>query len=75
MVQSRQNRYIPMLPIKYQVVGEEGYAFEVKISGTGEYEVNSGTYTSQPPKTDILTEEQEVELLTAIKALGIPSNY
>lgn len=64
-----------MQPIKYQVVGEEDYAFEVKISSTGEYEVNSGTYTSQPPRTGRLTEEQEVELLAAIKALGIPREH
>jgi hypothetical protein len=64
-----------MVPIKYQVVGEEDYAFEVKISSNGEYEVNSGTYTSQPPRTGMLTEEQEVELLAAIKALGIPREH
>jgi hypothetical protein len=64
-----------MHSINYQVVGEEDYAFEVKISSTGEYEVNSGTYTSQPPRKGTLTEEQEVELLAAIKALGIPRKH
>ena len=64
-----------MHSIKYQVVGEEDYAFEVKISSTGEYEVNSGTYTSQPPRKGTLTEEQEADLLAAIKALGIPKEH
>ena len=64
-----------MHSIKYHVVGEEDYAFEVKISGTGEYEVNSGTYTTQPPRKGTLTKEQEVDLLAAIKALGIPNEY
>jgi hypothetical protein len=64
-----------MVPIKYQVVGEEDYAFEVKISNSGNYEVNSGTYTSQPPQTGMLTEKQEAELLAAIKVLGIPREH
>jgi hypothetical protein len=64
-----------MYSIKYQVVGEEDYAFEVKISGSGEYEVNSGTYTSQPPRKGRLSEEQEVELMAAIKALGTPKQH
>ena len=64
-----------MHSINYQVVGEEDYAFEVKISSTGEYEVNSGTYTTQPPRKGTLTEEQEVDLLAAIKALGIPNEH
>jgi hypothetical protein len=73
---SRANkRKIPMHSIKYQVVGEEDYAFEVKISSTGEYEVNSGTYTTEPPRKGTLTEEQEVDLLAAIKALGIPNEH
>jgi hypothetical protein len=39
-----------MVPIKYQVVGEEDYTFVVEIGSTGEYVVQSGTYTSQPPR-------------------------
>ena len=64
-----------MHSIKYQVVGEEDYAFEVKIMSTGEYEVNSGTYTTEPPRKGKLTTDQEVELLAAIKALGIPNEH
>jgi hypothetical protein len=66
---------MPMNSIKYEVVGEEDYAFVVKISSAGEYEVNSGTYTTQPPRKGTLTEEQEVNLLAAIKALGIPKEH
>ena len=64
-----------MHSIMYGVVGEEDYAFEVKISNTGEYEVNSGTYTTQPPRKGKLTKEQETDLVAAIKALGIPNEH
>ena len=61
-----------MHSIRYQVVGEEDYAFEVKISSTGEYEVNSGTYTTEPPRKGVLSKKQAADLLAAIKALGVP---
>lgn len=64
-----------MIPIKYQVVGEEDYAFEIEIGSTGEYTVNSGTYTSHPPRKGQLTSEQEKQLLTAIQVLGIPHEH
>jgi hypothetical protein len=64
-----------MRSINYQVVGEEDYAFEVQISSTGQYEVHSGTYTTQPPRKGTLTEEQEAGLLAAIEALGIPNEH
>ena len=64
-----------MIPIKYQVVGEEDYAFEIEIRNTGEYTVNSGTYTSHPPRKGRLTSEQEKQLLAAIQALGIPNEH
>lgn len=64
-----------MYPIKYLVVGEEDYAFEVKISNAGEYVVNSGTYTTEPPRKGTLTEAQEVDLLAAIRTLGIPKEH
>jgi hypothetical protein len=64
-----------MVPIRFQVVGEEDYAFAVAIDSTGEYVVNSGTYTSQPPRSGTLTSDQERELLAAIEALGIPDAH
>ena len=64
-----------MLPIKYQVVGEEDYAFVVEIGSTGDYVVQSGAYTSQPPRSGLLTRLQEDNLLDAIQALGIPGEH
>ena len=64
-----------MVPIKYQVVGEEDYAFVVEIGSTGEYVVQSGAYTSQRPCSGLLTRLQENELLDAIQALGIPGEH
>lgn len=64
-----------MVPVKFQVVGEEDYAFSVEIQGSGEYVVNSGTYTSQPPRKGKLTQEQESQILAAIEALGVPHEH
>jgi len=64
-----------MLPIKYQVVGEEDYAFVVEIGSTGEYVIQRGTYTSQPPRSGLLTMLQEDELLDAIQTLGTPCEH
>jgi hypothetical protein len=64
-----------MVPVKFQVVGEEDYAFAIEIGSAGEYVVNSGTYTSQPPRKGKLTEKQEHELLVAIEELGVPSAH
>ena len=64
-----------MVPIKYQVVGEEDYALRISIGGSGEYVIESGTYTSQPPRKGQLTGEQEDQLIGAIKALGLPREH
>jgi hypothetical protein len=64
-----------MQPIKYQVVGEEDYAFVININSSGEYAVSSGTYTSEPPRTGQLTAEQEQALIDAIHKLGIPEEH
>jgi hypothetical protein len=64
-----------MIPIRYQVVGEEDYAFGVEIDDSGKYVVQSGTYTTQPPRTGQLTKLQEDELLQAIQSLGIPREH
>ncbi len=61
-----------MQPIKYQVVGEEDYAFVISINSSGEYAISSGTYTSDPPRSGKLTREQEQALENAIHTLGIP---
>ncbi len=64
-----------MHPIKYQVVGEEDYAFMITVDGSGEFHVSSGTYTSDSPRSGRLTSEQEKELLAAILELGIPDEH
>lgn len=64
-----------MVPISYQVVGEEDYAFGIQIQANGDFVINSGTYTSQPPRTGCLTQAQELEILRAIEALGIPAAH
>jgi hypothetical protein len=64
-----------MQPIRYQVVGEEDYAFEVSIGSNGEYEVSRGTYTTEPPRKGTLTEAQKASLSAAIEAIGVPKEY
>ena len=64
-----------MQPIKYQVVGEEDYAFVIVINSNGAYSVSSGTYTSDPPRSGKLTSEQEKILVEAIHQLGIPDEH
>jgi len=64
-----------MLPIKYQVVGEEDYAFVIRIDRDGDYVVNSGTYTSEAPRSGRLTPRQQQDLLDAVHALGIPAAH
>lgn len=64
-----------MTPIEYQVVGEEDYAFHIRVDGNGEYLVDSGTYTSQEPRKGRLTGDMKDKLLAAVKALGLPRDH
>jgi len=64
-----------MQPIKYQVVGEEDYAFVITINSSGEYTISSGTYTSDPPRKGKLNHEQEQALVNSVHALGIPAQH
>jgi len=64
-----------MVPIKFQVVGEEDYAFDVEIDESGEYRLSGGTYTSEPPRSGRLSDTQEAELLAAIEALKTPGDH
>jgi hypothetical protein len=64
-----------MVPIRYQVVGEEDYALVITIDGSGDYVVESGSYTSQPPRKGRLSEQQQGQLVAAIKALGLPREH
>ena len=67
--------YSLMKPIKYQVVGEEDYAFVIEIHTNGDYSVSSGTYTSDPPRAGKLSSDQEQALADAIHDLGIPDAH
>jgi hypothetical protein len=64
-----------MQPIKYQVVGEEDYAFVITINSSGEFTISSGTYTSDPPRRGKLNPQQQQALLDAIHELGIPAEH
>ena len=64
-----------MVPIQYEVVGEEDYALKISIRNTGDFVVESGTYTSEEPRKGKLSEEQERVILGAIKALGMPREH
>ncbi|MEW8052410.1 MAG: hypothetical protein AB2792_19145 [Candidatus Thiodiazotropha sp.] len=58
-----------MIPINYQVTGEEEYSFRIEIDGDGNYTVHTGTYATQKPRSGKLTTQQESELQNAIASL------
>lgn len=64
-----------MKPITYQVVGEEDYALKIRIDGDGHFVVDSGTYTTQPPRKGTLDATQQQQLLDALHALGTPRSH
>ena len=64
-----------MVPIHYQVVGEEDYALTITIDDSGAFTVESETYTTQPPRKGQLSEQQQQNLVNAIKALGLPQEH
>ena len=64
-----------MLPIKYQVVGEEDYAFVITINSAGDFTISSGTYTSEPPRNGKLNQSQQQALVEAVHELGIPAEH
>jgi len=64
-----------MIPVIYQVVGEEDFGFRVSIDNAGDYLIAGGTYTSQPPRKGRLTGQQQQDLTGAIEALGPPRDH
>lgn len=64
-----------MVPITYQVVGEEDYAYRIAIDGNGDFVVESESYTSQEPRKGSLNQEQSEALVAAIEALGLPREH
>jgi hypothetical protein len=59
-----------MIPIHYQVTGEEEYSFRIEIDEDGNYTVHTGTYTTQKPRSGKLTAGQESELQQAASSLS-----
>ena len=64
-----------MIPVIYQVVGEEDFGFRVDIDASGDYLISGGTYTSQPPRRGGLNGKQQQALQDAIQALGPPRDH
>ena len=65
-----------MVPISYEVVGEEDYALKISVAGDGGFVVESGGYyTTQEPRKGQLSEVQGTQLLAAIRALGLPREH
>jgi hypothetical protein len=61
---------LSMIPINYQVTGEEEYSFRIDIDAKGNYTVHTGTYTTQKPRTGKLTEQQALALQDALASLS-----
>ena len=61
-----------MIPIEYQVVGEEEYALKIRLDGNGGFVVESGTYATQEPRMGQVPADVERDLAEAIEALGAP---
>jgi hypothetical protein len=59
-----------MIPINYQVTGEEEYSFHIEIDRDGNYTVHTGTYATQKPRTGKLTTQQESKLQNAVRSLS-----
>jgi hypothetical protein len=64
-----------MIPLDYQVVGEEDYALKIHVDADGQFSVESGTYTTEPPRKGKLSDGQQDRLLDAVRALGIPREH
>lgn len=64
-----------MIPINYQVTGEEEYSFRIEIGENGDYTVHTGTYTTQKPRSGKLSARQESELQNAVESLNSFSEH
>lgn len=64
-----------MIPIHYQVTGEEEYSFRIEIDGDGNYTVHTGTYATQEPRAGKLTAHQKAELQQAVSSLSRLSEH
>jgi hypothetical protein len=61
---------MPHLPLSYRVVGEDDYMLEIEVAANGDFEINSGDYTSHEPRRGTLTASQKANLSTLLGQLG-----
>ena len=64
-----------MIPVRYQVVGEEDYMLDISVAANGRYVVESGSYTSQEPRKGQLSDEQVDRLISALGELSQPVDH
>jgi hypothetical protein len=64
-----------MIPINYQVTGEEEYSFHIEIDGDGNYTVHTGTYATQKPRSGKLTAHQISELENAVASFDAVTEH
>jgi hypothetical protein len=64
-----------VFPLHYQVVGQDDYMLEIRVSVDGEYLVNSGDYTSHTPRRGTLDKHQRARLTAALEGLVDARDY
>lgn len=61
---------MPYLPLSYRVVGEDDYMLEIEVAASGDFEINSGDYTSHEPRRGTLSSNQRADLSHLLAQLG-----
>lgn len=61
-----------LLPLSYRVVGEDDYMLEIQVAADGDFQVNSGDYTSHEPRRGTLSPTQRASLTALLDQLGEP---
>lgn len=56
--------------IHYRVIGQDDYMLMIDVAADGSFVIESGDYTSHPPRKGALDAEQQTRLEAAIAALG-----
>ena len=63
------------LPLSYRVVGEDDYMLEIQVAANGDFEINSGDYTSHEPRRGRLSPDQRAKLSGLLGRLGQPRSH
>lgn len=66
---------MPYLPLSYRVVGEDDYMLEIEVAANGDFQINSGDYTSHEPRRGTLSASQRANLLTLLGQLGAATEH